>query len=111
MRIIYDNDIKILIPKSNLKLNEILDLISNEINPKSNQHYIIDISSINDVEIKDILLFLNLSKTLKDNGISFVIITKKIDLNIVPEELVIVPTLTEAKDIIEMEKIERDLGF
>jgi hypothetical protein len=29
----------------------------------------------------------------------------------VPEELLVVPTLTEAEDIIQMEEIERDLGF
>jgi hypothetical protein len=28
-----------------------------------------------------------------------------------PDEIVVVPTLQEAYDIIEMEEIERDLGF
>jgi hypothetical protein len=29
----------------------------------------------------------------------------------VPDEMVVVPTVLEAHDIIEMEEIERDLGF
>jgi len=29
----------------------------------------------------------------------------------VPEEISVVPTLQEAKDLIEMEEIERDLGI
>jgi hypothetical protein len=29
----------------------------------------------------------------------------------VPEELMIVPTYQEAMDVLEMEEIERDLGF
>ena len=35
----------------------------------------------------------------------------KADLDQMPDEIVVVPTLHEAYDIIEMEDIERDLGF
>jgi hypothetical protein len=42
---------------------------------------------------------------------SFVIVTNKIDLNITPDEIVVVPTMQEAYDIIEMEEMERDLGI
>ena len=42
---------------------------------------------------------------------SFVIVSNKIDNDNIPDELVIVPTLQEAYDIIEMEEIEKDLGF
>jgi hypothetical protein len=33
------------------------------------------------------------------------------DYNAVPAKLTVVPSLLEAHDIIEMEEIERDLGF
>jgi hypothetical protein len=33
------------------------------------------------------------------------------DYNAVPDKLTVVPSLLEAHDIIEMEEIERDLGF
>ena len=39
------------------------------------------------------------------------IVSNKIADDNIPDELVIVPTLQEAFDIIEMEEIERDLGF
>ena len=39
------------------------------------------------------------------------IVSDKIDLNIVPDDIIVVPTLQEAYDIIEMEEMERDLGF
>jgi len=42
---------------------------------------------------------------------SFVIVFNGINIDNIPEDIVVVPTLTEAKDIIEMENIERDLGF
>ena len=35
----------------------------------------------------------------------------KVDLNEMPDEIIVVPTLQEAFDIIEMEDIERDLDF
>ena len=40
-----------------------------------------------------------------------VAISKGIEIDEIPDELSIVPTLTEALDILEMEAIERDLGF
>jgi hypothetical protein len=42
---------------------------------------------------------------------SFVIVVNGIDADKVPDEIVTVPTISEAEDIIEMENIERDLGF
>ena len=38
-------------------------------------------------------------------------ITSDFDYNAVPAKLTVVPSLLEAHDIIEMEEIERDLGF
>jgi hypothetical protein len=40
-----------------------------------------------------------------------VIVTDRVDFDEMPDEIVVVPTLQEAYDIIEMEEIERDLGF
>jgi len=39
------------------------------------------------------------------------LVCNAIDLDDTPEEIVVVPTLQEAFDIIEMEEMERDLGF
>ena len=59
----------------------------------------------------DILEFLDISNTHKAGGQSFVIVTDKLSYDEVPEEISVVPTLQEAKDLIEMEEIERDLGI
>ncbi|MBQ0117966.1 MAG: ribonuclease Z [Flavobacterium sp.] len=42
---------------------------------------------------------------------SFVFVVKDVDYNEAPDHLNIAPTLQEAFDIIQMEDIERDLGF
>ena len=48
---------------------------------------------------------------LKAKNKSFIIIKKGIHINDFPEILNIAPTLQEAKDILEIEIIERDLGL
>ena len=42
---------------------------------------------------------------------SFVIVATNVSIDEIDEKLIVVPTLQEARDIIEMEEIERDLGF
>jgi hypothetical protein len=40
-----------------------------------------------------------------------VLVADNVNFNAVPKNIILVPTLLEAHDIIEMEEIERDLGF
>jgi anti-anti-sigma regulatory factor len=72
---------------------------------------IIDLSSYKDLSTASIKLFLPLSKQHKKNKKSFVMVTSDFDFNAVADKLIVVPSLLEAHDIIEMEEIERDLGF
>lgn len=72
---------------------------------------IIDLSYHKDLNINDIKLFLPLSKQHQKAKKSFVIVISDFDYNAIPDNLTVVPSLLEANDIIEMEEIERDLGF
>lgn len=72
---------------------------------------IINLTSLNKISTTDIIEFLQISNNHRGANHSFVIVTSRINLDEAPDELVIVPTLHEAYDIIEMEEIERDLGF
>ena len=72
---------------------------------------IIDISLHEKLSVKDVNSFLPLYKTHKKAKKSFVIVASNIDYNAVSPQLTVVPTLLEATDMIEMEEIERDLGF
>ena len=69
------------------------------------------LTSLDALTQAEIVEFLELSNTHKASKHSFVIVSNKIDLDVVPDELVVVPTTQEAFDIIEMEDMERDLGF
>lgn len=72
---------------------------------------IIDIRLHKDLSVAAINSFLPLSKMHKKGKKSFVIVTSDIDHNAVSHKLAVVRSLQEAHDIIEMEEIERDLGF
>ena len=74
-------------------------------------HIILDISHENNFTEQNILVFLEYADLQRENGMSFVVITTKVDVDHFPERFNIVPTLVEAEDVIEMEDIQRDLGF
>ncbi len=56
-------------------------------------------------------VLLNCSQLHGNNGTTFVVICKNVDIDQFPESFNIVPTLTEAIDVLEMENIQRELGF
>lgn len=76
-----------------------------------NHNLIIDLLQYKDLPIDEIKSFLPLSKQHKKAKKSFVIVTSDFDYNAVPAKLTVVPSLLEAHDIIELDEIERDLGF
>lgn len=85
--------------------------LTHEFKSFEKHNVIVDISKHNDLTIKDIKSFSTLSSNHKKAKKSFVIVVNEIDFNDVPAKMTVVPTLLEAHDIIEMEEIERDLGF
>ncbi len=95
--------------KGNIKA--FLDLVTSEYNSYKESNIILDITQDSKVTLNDILGFLSLSNKHRQTKKSFVIVVTNFDFNEVPEEMIVVPTVLEAHDIIEMEEIERDLGF
>lgn len=92
-------------------IQSFLEKVSHEHNSFKSQNLILDITNDKNVTLKDIKAFSNLSKLHKKEKKSFVIVVENIDFNDVPTKIIVVPSLLEAHDIIEMEEIERDLGF
>ncbi len=85
--------------------------LTHEFKTFEKHNLIIDISNHKNLTIKDITTFSALSKQHKKAKKSFVIVASNINYNTVPTALTVVPSKTEAHDIIEMDEIERDLGF
>ena len=85
----------------------------NYIVPKrfKDQNLIIDLLSYTNLSLEQLLMFIELSNKHRTLNHSFVIVNNALDPDILPDEIMVVPTLLEAQDVIEMEEIERDLGF
>ncbi len=75
----------------------------------AHDHLIIDLFSLEGISHVEVADFLSLSKEHRQKNKSFVIVSRTVDVAKAPEALMIVPSLQEAHDIIEMEEIERDL--
>jgi len=76
-----------------------------------NDNIIVNLFSLKDISLTDVNEFLLISKKHRAAGHSFVLVTDGVSYEEGPEEITIVPTLQEAYDLVEMEEIERDLGF
>jgi hypothetical protein len=76
-----------------------------------NLNLVINLLKYKEMKLGDILLFLKLSNYQRSTKHSFVLVNDSIEFDDIPDELIVVPTLEEGGDIIEMEEIERDLGF
>lgn len=87
------------------------DKFSSEYNSFKQHNLILDLSHDKNLDVSKIKLFVGLSKMHQKIKKSFVLVAQSIDFNAIPNTLLVVPTLLEAHDIIEMEEIERDLGF
>ena len=74
-------------------------------------HLVVEVSENLNIDDSKISLLLSIASSQNENGMSFVVIKSGIDIDDFPETLNIVPTLQEAEDVLEMEAIERDLGF
>ena len=100
-----------LISSDENTFKEFQNALFKKINDFKSVNLILQISEDINIENKDFLLFLNVAEQKQQNGTSFVVVNSTVHVDDFPENLNIVPTLHEAEDIIEMEAIERELGF
>ncbi len=91
--------------------NAFLMKVTHEHKSFKNHNLILDVSHDKSATPKSISAFLSLCKIHTKNKKSFVLVASDIDFNAVDDQLTVVPSILEAHDIIEMEEIERDLGF
>lgn len=71
---------------------------------------IFDASSVN-VDALFVVEYADLINAIATDHCARVLIVKANFLSLFADELLVVPTIREAKDLIEMVRIERDLGF
>ena len=109
---IIDRDGNItIITQEKVSIVDLVKKIEGDYNTYKKTHLIINLTSLKPISLENIIEFLRLSSNHRGDKRSFVIVSDKANLDEMPDEIVVVPTMQEAFDIIEMEDIERDLGF
>jgi bisphosphoglycerate-independent phosphoglycerate mutase (AlkP superfamily) len=88
-----------------------VEKLTNEYHAFQNQNLILDVSQDKAISNTDLAHFKDLAKNHKKSKKSMIIVTDTVDFNKVPNYLNVVPSVLEAHDMIEMDEIERDLGF
>ena len=91
--------------------NDFVQKVTAEYNTFKEKNIVLDLSQDGAITLNGLISFLQLSNKHRKSKKSFVLVVPDFDYNEVPDEMVVVPTQLEAHDIIEMEEIERDLGF
>ncbi|HUH26518.1 MAG TPA: hypothetical protein VLY87_07810 [Flavobacterium sp.] len=106
---IKEKDHTVVIKKSSETLEDFSKKIKEQYRSFVNKNMIVDLSD-EEVRPSTVLLFEETAREQMTNKKSFVIVAD-IDFDEIDDAIIVVPTLQEAFDIIEMEEIERDLGF
>ncbi|MBU2526057.1 MAG: ribonuclease Z [Bacteroidetes bacterium] len=75
------------------------------------ENLILNLHELQGLSTQNLLTFSKLQKKHRRAKKSFVVVYLHADFNDFPDDFQLVPTLQEAEDLIEMEEIERDLGF
>ena len=72
---------------------------------------VIDLLKYDSLNLEQLMTFSKRSNEQRESKKSYVFVNTGINVDLIPSDMSLVPTLLEAGDIIEMEEIERDLGF
>ena len=88
-----------------------LTKVTQEHHSFKNSNLILDLTHDQNLTLETVKSFTELINLHKKEKKSIVLVADSVNFNAVPKNIILVPTILEAHDIIEMEEIERDLGF
>ena len=104
-----EKDTAIIIRKDSETFEELIIQINEQFSAFADKNIIVDLEET-ELRPSSLIPFEEMANKHISNKKSFVIVAS-IDFDEVDDAMIVVPTLQEAFDIIEMEEIERDLGF
>ncbi|HIP47904.1 MAG TPA: hypothetical protein EYG92_02925 [Lutibacter sp.] len=108
---IMNKEKNIIVGPKQESIKDFISQLNNDYPELLEKNVIVDLSEIIISKVSEILVFLNIAKSHLNNDTSFVIIASGFNIDSLPDELIVAPTMIEALDIIEMDEIGRDLGF
>ncbi|TDN82404.1 hypothetical protein DET49_12457 [Salegentibacter sp. 24] len=77
----------------------------------NNKNIMVSLLAYHSLQKEEVMGFLEISKAHQQNNKSIVLVSNAISIDELPEEIVVVPSLKEAEDLIQMDEIQRDLGL
>ncbi|MDT0540896.1 ribonuclease Z [Croceitalea sp. P059] len=101
----------IIVSQKESSLSVFFDNFKEKYETINSDNVIVDLTFFKELKTTQILRFLDISNEHRNSNKSFVLVSDVVSFEDIPEEICLVPTIQEAKDIIEMEEIERDLGL
>ncbi|MEL6974776.1 MAG: ribonuclease Z [Bacteroidota bacterium] len=101
----------IMVSQADSELSTLLQELKDNYTSIQEANIILVLTASGDEIREKLAIILDASEEHKTGNKSFVLVSETLDYDDVPEGLSIAPTVQEAKDIIEMEEIERDLGL
>lgn len=100
-----------IVSQENISLSIFLKNLNEGYHTIKNDNIIVNLFSFKKLSSNDILEFLEISNQHRAHKKSFIVVTHVVSYDDVPDEIAIAPSIQEARDIIEMEEIERDLDI
>lgn len=100
-----------IVSQENTALTKFIGNLEEGYSKIANDNIIVNLFSFNKLSAGNVLEFLQLSDKHRKSNKSFILVTEKVSYEDVPNTIIVVPSIQEAHDIIEMEEIERDLGI
>ncbi|APU70303.1 MAG: ribonuclease Z [Bacteroidota bacterium] len=101
----------VLIAHKGGSITEFISALTKHHEEIEQDNVVVDLSHNPNVTSEHLMGFLEIAELYRTNNRSFVIISDQVSIDDLPEELVVVPTSQEAEDMIQMDEIQRDLGF
>ena len=101
----------IIVSQEKISIERFLENLEKEYAKFKNDNLVLDLLSFSELTPYNVISFLEIARKHKKNGKSFILVSDQVSYDDVPEEINLVPSLQEARDVVEMEEIERDLGL
>ena len=101
----------LLIQNDSASLTEFTSKITKHHHDFKDKNVIVDLHELKELQSEELLAFLEISNIHRSENKSFVIVNESFGIDDLPEELIVVPTMQEAEDMIQMDEMQRDLGF
>jgi len=92
-------------------IGDFIKALSHHIMSNPDENYVIDLLRFADIDQENIKQLISIQASIHPENYSLVVLIDQLKVEELPEEINTVPTLKEAEDVIQMEMIERDLGF